>query len=58
MAEFDIVTLVAGLTGLLLVAGAVRVASDRMRIPYAVALVLVGVALGEAARPTPRCAHR
>lgn len=52
MAEFDIVTLVAGLTGLLLVAGAVRVASDRLRIPYTVALVLVGVVLGEAARRT------
>lgn len=50
MAEFDIVTLVAGLTGLLLVAGAVRVASDRLRIPYTVALVLVGVVLGEGAR--------
>ena len=52
MAGFDIVTLVAGLTGLLLVAGAVRVASDRLRIPYTVALVLVGVVLGEAARRT------
>src|SRR4051794_3112758 len=49
---FDTVTLVAGVTGLLLVAGAVRVLTDRLRIPYTVALVLVGVVLGEVLRRT------
>jgi len=47
---FDTVTLVAGVVALLLVAGAVRVVTDCLQFPYAVALVLVGVAIGEVTR--------
>ena len=50
MLEFDTVTLVAGVVTLLLVAGATRVITDRLRFPYTVALVLIGVAVGEVAR--------
>ena len=50
LAGFDTVTLVTGVVALLLVAGAVRVVTDRLQFPYAVALVIVGVGIGEVAR--------
>jgi CPA1 family monovalent cation:H+ antiporter len=50
LSGFDTVTLVTGVVALLLVVGAVRVVTDRLQFPYAVALVIVGLAIGEVAR--------
>ena len=42
-----VVELVAGVVTLLAIAGAVRAVTDRLKLPYTVVLVLVGIVLGE-----------